>query len=223
MKTHSNFCARSKRGNYGDTITCTVEQENPGYSHHHAPLAAVMYRAQTEIAATKSLNTTAISITKTINPTFMDKLNRTPETGPSQEVNQFTVELTEYMTEHFPERIDEKDFIEARAKLAAQTYTAAYKQSMRQDEALDEARKVLLSGLKYSPYLLVKRAVDEMFPMDDPEEQGHFTMQMLDRCRSFFGYYPVHEPDFAGSDLEEWLYTEIIGEISNYLKENGMS
>lgn len=153
----------------------------------------------------------------------MNTLNRTTETEPMQEVNQFTVELTEYMTDHFPERIDEKEFIEARAKLAAQTYTAAYKQSMRQDEALDEARKVLLSGLKYSPYLLVKRAVDETFPMDDPEEQGRFTMQMLDRCRGFFSYYPVHEPGFAGSDLEEWLYTEIIGEISNYLKGNGMS
>ena len=69
-----------------------------------------------------------------------------------QELSYFRLKLRSYMSEHHPERLQDTEFITARADMAFTAYCDAVAQGFTHPEAESMASEVLYQGLHFSKY-----------------------------------------------------------------------
>lgn len=136
------------------------------------------------------------------------------------DLSYFTTELREYLRESHPEVRDE-EFIDRRADAALGAYCGAVGEGVNRLDALELARAVLFSGLRFSKYDELKYIVREWFDEVSETEIDGFCLKMLKRCRRIFDkYYPGD--DFELSPLYQDMQLELTGFIQDHIERYGV-
>lgn len=138
-----------------------------------------------------------------------------------ENLSYFRLALTDFMVQHHPDKIEDKDFITARSGVAEDEFERCSHMGMTVSEAKHEAIKVLYAGLLFSPFDLIKEIVEEEFDVDE-DERHLFIMQMLEYTRNEFKKFPDINDNFQGSERYMELYFLITGSIKLYLEKYGL-
>lgn len=73
-------------------------------------------------------------------------------TTEPEELDYFKLKLIDYLRCSFPERLSDKEFIDARSDMAADTYVNAVRDGYNHMEAGSLSNEVLYAGLYFSKY-----------------------------------------------------------------------
>ena len=85
-----------------------------------------------------------------------------------QELSYFRLKLRSFMREHHPERLQDTEFITARADMALITYCDAVAQGFTHPEAESMASEVLYQGLHLSKYDTLVSVLENEFERELP-------------------------------------------------------
>ena len=83
-----------------------------------------------------------------------------------QELSYFRLKLRSYMSEHHPERLQDTEFITARADMALTVYCDAVAQGFMEAESM--AGEVLYQGLHFSKYDTLVSVLENEFEKELP-------------------------------------------------------
>ena len=132
-----------------------------------------------------------------------------------KELSYFRLKLESYMSEHHPERMNDMEFITARADMALTAYCDAVAQSFNHLEAESIASEVLFSGLHFSKYDILVSVMENEFEKELPEPLPERLAPLLlanKAIQAIFAKYELTDA-FAASGLYDHLYTELTGTI----------
>ena len=107
--------------------------------------------------------------------------------------------LPEKLRKYHPDKVSDTDLIAEREEVATTTFEKERRTGGTVEHAHEEAMRVLLHGLHFSPYALLREVVENEFA-DEVAESGREAF-----CRKLS---PAH-------DL---LYTELVGTVMLYLE-----
>lgn len=114
-------------------------------------------------------------------------------------------------------------FIRERADRAAEAYEQARLEGYPAEGAQELAMKVLMEGLRYSKYAILREVVENEFTDEVPEtERESFTKKLLPLVGNVFSIYDLSDDNFALSPDYDLLYTELTGAVVLYLEEYGV-
>ncbi|PJE98857.1 DUF1896 domain-containing protein [Prevotella intermedia] len=139
-----------------------------------------------------------------------------------QELSYFRLKLRSYMSEHYPERLQDTEFITARAGMALATYCDAVAQGFTYPEAESGASEVFYQGLHFSKY-------DTLVSVLEDEFEKELPAPLLERLASILLSNKAIQATFdkfgltdtlASDEQYDRLYTELIGTIVLLTKSN---
>ena len=82
---------------------------------------------------------------------------------------------------------------------------------------------ILLEGLRYSKYAILREVVENEFSDDVPEaKRESFTRKLLPLVGNVFSIYDLSDDNFALSPDYDLLYTELTGAAVLYIEEYGV-
>ena len=145
-----------------------------------------------------------------------------------KEFSYFRLKLESYMGEHYPERLQDTEFITARADIALTAYCDAVAQGFTHPEAESMASEVLYQGLHFSKYDMLVSVLENEFegelPAPLPEKLARILLSNK-AVQSTFAKYGLTD-EFAFEEQYDRLYTELTGTIvllieSNHLPTTG--
>lgn len=91
------------------------------------------------------------------------------------------------------------------------------------EAAQEEAMRVLLEGLHFSPYALLLEVVENEFSEEVQEQEREaFCREIFPHLKNLFAGYPTTDDTFALSPEHDLLYTELTGAIMLYLEAYGV-
>ena len=131
--------------------------------------------------------------------------------------------LLEYLRTNRFEQATDETFIRERADRAAGTYERARLEGYPADGAQELAMNILLEGLRYSKYAILREVVENEFSDDVPEaKRESFTRKLLPLVGNVFSIYDLSDDNFALSPDYDLLYTELTGAVVLYIEEYGV-
>ena len=131
--------------------------------------------------------------------------------------------LLEYLRTNRFEQATDETFIRERADRAAETYEQARLEGYTTAGAQELAMNILLEGLRYSKYAILREVVENEFSDDVPEaKRESFTKKLLPLVGSVFSIYNLSDDNFALSPDYDLLYTELTGAAVLYIEEYGV-
>lgn len=135
-----------------------------------------------------------------------------------QELSYFRLKLENYMGEHHPERLQDTEFITARADMALTTYCDAVSQGFTHPEAESVASEVLYHGLHFSKYDTLVSVLENEFERELPAPLPERLAPILlsNKAVDKFGLTDT----FAASGQYDCLYTELTGTIVVLIESN---
>ena len=139
-----------------------------------------------------------------------------------QELSYFRLKLRSYMSEHYPERLGDKEFITARADMALTAYCNAVAQGFNHLEAERIASEVLFSGLHFSKYDTLVSVLEDEFerklPASLPERLA--TILLSNKAiQATFDKFGLTDT-LASDEQYGRLYTELTGTVVLLTKSN---
>ena len=90
------------------------------------------------------------------------------KTTNKKELSYFRLKLESYLSEHFPEKVEDKPFIKARADEALTTYCDAVEEGFSYPEAESMASEVLYRDLHFSKYDTLVSVLENEFEKELP-------------------------------------------------------
>ncbi len=145
-------------------------------------------------------------------------------TTNKKELSYFRLKLESYLSDHFPEMMDDTDFITARADEALTTYCDAVAQGFTHPEAESVASETLFQGLHFSKYDTLVSVLENEFEKELPEPLPERLAPILlanKAIQALFARYDLTD-DFAASLKCEELYTELTGTIVLLIESNDL-
>ena len=141
-----------------------------------------------------------------------------------QELSYFRLKLRSYMSEHHPERLQDTEFITARADMALTTYCDAVAQGFSHLEAENIASEVLYQGLHFSKYDTLVSVLENEFekelPVPLPERLA--TILLSNKAiQAAFDKFGLTDT-FASDEQYDRLYTELTGTIVLLIESNNL-
>ena len=131
--------------------------------------------------------------------------------------------LLEYLRTNRFEQATDETFIRERADRAAETYEQARLEGYTTAGAQELAMNILLEGLRYSKYAILREVVENEFSDDVPEaKRESFTKKLLPLVGNVFSIYNLSDDNFALSPDYDLLYTELTGAAVLYIEEYGV-
>ena len=131
--------------------------------------------------------------------------------------------LLDYLRTNRFEQATNEAFIRERADRAAETYEQARLEGYTTAGAQELAMNILLEGLRYSKYAILREVVENEFADDVPEaERESFTRKLLPLVGNVFSIYNLSDDNFALSPDYDLLYTELTGAAVLYIEEYGV-
>ena len=131
--------------------------------------------------------------------------------------------LLEYLRTNRFEQATDETFIRERADRAAETYEQARLEGYTTAGAQELAMNILLEGLRYSKYAILREVVENEFSDDVPEaKRESFTRKLLPLVGNVFSIYDLSDDNFALSPDYDLLYTELTGAAVLYIEEYGV-
>lgn len=139
-----------------------------------------------------------------------------------QELSYFRLKLESYMNEHHPERLQDTEFITARADMALTAYCDAVAQGFTHPEAESMASEVLYQGLHFSKYDTLVSVLENEFERELPVPLPERLVPILlsnKAVQATFDKFGL--TDTLASDKQyNRLYTELTGTIVLLTKSN---
>ena len=141
-----------------------------------------------------------------------------------QELSYFRLKLRSYMSEHHPERLQDKEFITARADMALTVYCDAVAQGFTHLEAESMASEILYQGLHFSKYDTLVSVLENEFekelPVPLPERLA--TILLSNKAiQAAFDKFGLTDT-FASDEQYDRLYTELTGTIVLLIESNNL-
>ena len=148
-----------------------------------------------------------------------------------QELSYFRLKLESYMSEHHPERLQDTEFITARADMALTAYCDAVAQGFTHPEAESMASEVLYQGLHFSKYDTLVSVLENEFerelPAPLPDELLRASLEkrlapiLLSNkaVQATFDKFGLTDT-LASDEQYDRLYTELTGTIVLLTKSN---
>ena len=139
-----------------------------------------------------------------------------------QELSYFRLKLRSYMSEHHPERLQDTEFITARADMALIAYCDAVAQGFTHLEAESMASESLYQGLHFSKYDALVSVLENEFerelPAPLPEKFARILLSNKS-VQSTFDKFGLTDT-FVTSGQYDRLYTELTGTIVLLMESN---
>ena len=131
--------------------------------------------------------------------------------------------LLDYLHTNRFEQATDTAFIRERADRAAETYEQARLDGYPAEGAPELAMNVLLGGLHYSKYAILREVVETEFADEVPEEKREaFIQKLLPLVDAVFSIYDLSDDDFALSPEYDLLRTELTGTVVLYIEKYGV-
>ena len=141
-----------------------------------------------------------------------------------KELSYFRLKLESYMSEHHPERMNDIEFINARADMALTACCDAVTQGFNHLEAESIASEVLFSGLHFSKYDTLVSVLEDEFERELPAplpERLSLLLLANKAVQATFAKYELTDA-FAASGQYDRLYTELTGTIVLLIESNNL-
>ena len=145
-------------------------------------------------------------------------------TTNKKELSYFRLKLESYLSEHFPEKVEDKPFITARADEALATYCDAVEEGFSYPEAESMASEVLYRDLHFSKYDTLVSVLENEFEKELPSPLPERLTPILLKNRAIqetFDKYNLTD-DFDASPEYDTLYTELTGTIVLLIEANNL-
>lgn len=139
-----------------------------------------------------------------------------------QELSYFRLKLKRYMSEHHPERLQDTEFMTARADMALTAYCDAVMQGFTHPEAESVASEVLYQGLHFSKYDTLVSVLENEFERELPAPLPERLSPILlsnKAIQATFDKFGLTD-EFAVNEQYVRLYTELIGTIVLLIESN---
>ena len=140
------------------------------------------------------------------------------------ELSFFRLKLRSYMSEHHPERMQDTEFITARADMALTVYCDAVAQGFTQPEAESMASEVLYQGLHFSKYDTLVSVLENEFerelPASFPERLAPILLSNK-AVQATFAKFGLTDT-LASDEQYGRLYTELTGTIVLLIESNNL-
>ena len=141
-----------------------------------------------------------------------------------KKLSYFRLKLESYMSEHHPERLQDTEFITARADMALTVYCDVVAQGFNHLEAERIASEVLFSGLHFSKYdtlvYILENEFERKLPAPLPERLSLLLLANK-AVQATFAKYELTDA-FAASGQYDRLYTELTGTIVLLIESNNL-
>ena len=144
------------------------------------------------------------------------------KTTNKKELSYFRLKLESYLSEHFPEKVEDKPFINARADEALTTYCDAVEEGFSCPEAESMASEVLYRDLHFSKYDTLVSVLENEFEKELPSPLPERLAPILLKNRAIqetFDKYNLTD-DFDASPEYDTLYTELTGTVVLLIEAN---
>ena len=142
-----------------------------------------------------------------------------------QELSYFRLKLRSYMSEHHPERLQDTEFITARADMALTVYCDAVEQGFTHPEAESMASEALYQGLHFSKYDTLVSVLENEFERELPAPLPERLAPILlsnKAVQATFDKFSLTDI-FASDEQYDRLYTELTGTIVLLIESNHLS
>ena len=141
-----------------------------------------------------------------------------------QELFYFRLKLRSYMSEHHPEKLQDTEFITARADMALTVYCDAVAQGFTHIEAESMASEALYQGLHFSKYDTLISVLENEFERELsaplPERLSLLLLANKAVQATFAKYYLTDA--FTARGQYDHLYTELTGTIVLLIESNNL-
>ena len=141
-----------------------------------------------------------------------------------QELSYFRLKLRSYMSEHHPERLQDTEFITARADMALTVYCDVVAQGFTQPEAESLASEVLYQGLHFSKYDTLVSVLENEFERELPTPLPERLAPILlsnKAVQATFDKFDLTDT-LASDEQYDRLYTELTGTIVLLIESNNL-
>lgn len=141
-------------------------------------------------------------------------MTTTKATEP-EELDYFKLQLIDFLRCSFPERLGDKEFIDARSDMAADAYVAAVREGHNHIDAGSLSNEVLYAGLYFSKYETIRNVLWNDFKREVSERDAEqLAVKLLPVCEKCFAKYHINE-EF--DSLPE--FDQLCHELSLFLKK----
>ena len=128
--------------------------------------------------------------------------------------------LLDYLRTYHPDKVSDTNLITAREEAATVTFEKERLAGGTVEHAHEEAMRLLLRGLHFSPYALLTEVVEREFADEVAElEREAFCRDLYPHLKNLFAGYDTSDDTFALSPAHDLLYTELVGTVVLYLEE----
>lgn len=146
-------------------------------------------------------------------------MKQNKRTAPA-ELSYYGLYLLDYLRKYHPDKVSDTDLIAEREEAATTAFEMERLAGSTVEYAHEEAMRVLLRGLHFSPYALLREVVENEFA-DEVAESGReaFCRKLYPYLTNLFAGYDTSDDTFALSPGHDLLYTELVGTVMLYLEE----
>ena len=124
------------------------------------------------------------------------------------ELSYYGLYLLDYLRTYHPDKVSDTDLIAEREEAATAAFEKERLAGGTVETAHEEAMRVLLRGLHFSPYALLREVVE-----------NEFTDEVAETVTNLFAGYGTSDDTFALSPEHDLLYTELVGTVMLYLED----
>ena len=147
------------------------------------------------------------------------------KTTNKKELSYFRLKLESYLSDHFPEKVEDKPFIKARADEALTTYGDAVEEGFSYPEAESMASEVLYRDLHFSKYDTLVSVLENEFEKELPSPLPERLSRILlgnKAIQNLFDKYNLTD-EFVATPEYDTLYTELTGTVVLLIEANQLS
>ena len=135
------------------------------------------------------------------------------------ELSYYGLYLLDYLRKYHPDKVSDTDLITEKEEAATVTFEKERLAGGTVETAHEEAMRVLLRGLHFSPYALLTEVVEREFADEVPESgREAFCRDLYPHLKNLFTGYDTSDDTFALSPAHDLLYTELVGTVVLYLE-----
>lgn len=135
------------------------------------------------------------------------------------ELSYYGLYLLDYLRKYHPDKVTDTDLVVEREEAATAVFEKERLAGGTVEHAHEEAMRVLLRGLHFSPYALLTEVVEREFSDEVPESgREAFCRDLYPHLKNLFAGYDTSDDTFALSPAHDLLYTELVGTVVLYLE-----
>ena len=139
------------------------------------------------------------------------------------ELSYYGLYLLDYLRKYHPDKVSDTGLISGREEAASETFEKARRAGSSTEAAQEEAMRVLLEGLHFSPYALLREVVENEFADEvAASDREAFCRKLFPYLKNLLGGYDMSDDTFALSPEHDLLYTELVGTVMLYLESYGV-